>query len=157
MLIWGTGDCSPCSPPYTLSSLASLSSLSRYLPGFFQGRWKGRKILSSLSGADVLPPTKSCPRLRGKWHGEAMTKGERLKAAKCFYYSPSDNPPKLSPGWNKVVLLTAVRNSPCSCPFSVSLHPPQAALNSEPRKRWRLLVTVLFIFHLHIFYDLRII
>ena len=30
-----------------------------------------------------LPLTKSCPRLRGKWHGEAMTKGERLKAAKC--------------------------------------------------------------------------
>ena len=31
----------------------------------------------------MLPPNKSCPRLRGKWHGEAMTKGERLKAAKC--------------------------------------------------------------------------
>ena len=56
-------------------------------------------------------------------------------------------------GWNKVALLTAVRNSPCSCPFSVSLHPPQAVLNSEPRciahwarsariprTRWRLLV-----------------
>ena len=42
-------------------------------------------------------------------------------------------------GWNMVVLLTAVRNSPCSCPFSVSLHPPQAALNSEPQ-RGRLLV-----------------
>ena len=39
---------------------------------------------------------------------------------------------KPSPGWNKVALLTAVRNSSCSCPFSVSLHPPQAALNSEP-------------------------
>ena len=26
-------------------------------------------------------------------------------------------------------LLTAVRNSPCSCPFSVSLHRPQDALN----------------------------
>ena len=36
-------------------------------------------------------------------------------------------------GWNKVALLTTVRNSPCSCPFSVSLHPPQAALNSEPQ------------------------
>ena len=32
-------------------------------------------------------------------------------------------------------LLTAVRNSPCSCPFSASLHPPLAALNSEPRQR----------------------
>ena len=63
-----------------------------------------------------------------------------VKAAKLFYYSPSGNPPKLSPGWNKVALLTFVRNSPCSCPFSVSLHPPQAALNSEPRKRWCLLV-----------------
>ncbi len=40
---------------------------------------------------------------------------------------------KPSPGWNKVALLTAVRNPPCSCPFSVSLHPPLAALNSEPR------------------------
>ena len=39
---------------------------------------------------------------------------------------------KPSPGWNKVALLTAVRNSPCSCPFSVSLHPPLAALNSVP-------------------------
>ena len=39
---------------------------------------------------------------------------------------------KPSPGWNKVTLLTAVRNSSCSCPFSVSLHPPQAALNSVP-------------------------
>ena len=105
----------------------------------------------------VYTAPKSCPRLWGKWHGEAMTKGERLKAAKLFYRSPSDNPPKLSPGWNKVALLTFVRNSPCSCPFSVSLHPPQAALNSKPRKRWRLWGTVLFSFHLHIFYDLRII
>ena len=47
---------------------------------------------------------------------------------------------KPSPGWNKVALLTAVRNSPCSCPFSVSLTRPQDALNSEPRERWRLLV-----------------
>ena len=47
---------------------------------------------------------------------------------------------KPSPGWNKVALLTAVRNSPCSCPFSVSLHPPQAALNSKPRKRWSIIV-----------------
>ena len=35
-------------------------------------------------------------------------------------------------GWNKAALLTAVRNSPCSCPFSVSLTRPQDALNSEP-------------------------
>ena len=40
---------------------------------------------------------------------------------------------KPSPGWNKVALLTAVRNSHCSCPFSVSLNRPQDALNSEPR------------------------
>ena len=69
-----------------------------------------------------------------------QSKGERLEAAKLFYCSPSDNPPKLSPGWNKVALLTFVRNSPCSCPFSVSLHPPQAALNSKPRKRWSIIV-----------------
>ena len=67
-------------------------------------------------------------------------KGNGLKLPSATRCSPSDNPPKLSPGWNKVVLLTFVRNSPCSCPFSVSLHPPQAALNSEPRKRWSLLV-----------------
>ena len=152
----------------------------------------------------MLPPTKSCPRLRGKWH--EVPKGVRLKTAECrelfplsFAYaqqlprftvaplgvqyklsvqcrtpSRSDRfngvtggaggpkgrnrnlpwPPckkgyivthsylftstpqaiaKPSPGWNKVALLTAVRNSPCSCPFSVSLHPPLAALNSEPR------------------------
>ena len=36
-----------------------------------------------------LPQTKSCPRKRGKWHGEAMTKGERLGTAKLFFYSPS--------------------------------------------------------------------
>ena len=67
-------------------------------------------------------------------------KGNNSKRASAASCSPSVNPPKLSPGWNKVALLTAVRNSPCSCPFSVSLHPPQAALNSEPRKRWRLIV-----------------
>ena len=74
------------------------------------------------------------------WHGAAVTKGERLKLPCYLTVPPSDNPPKLSPGWNKVALLTAVRNSPCSCPFSVSLHPLLAALNSEPRKRWRLLL-----------------
>ena len=35
------------------------------------------------------PLTKSCPRLRGKWHGEAMTKGERLNQPKSPSYSPS--------------------------------------------------------------------
>mgnify|MGYP007132753247 FL=1 len=71
----------------------------------------------------------------------------------CYLPSTPQSIAKPSPGWNKVALLTAVRNSPCSCPFSVSLHPPQAALNSEPRciahwarsarisrTRWRLLV-----------------
>ena len=29
---------------------------------------------------------KSCPRVRGKWYGEAMTKEERLKAAKCRFH-----------------------------------------------------------------------
>ena len=47
--------------------------------------------------------------------------------------STSQSIAKPTPGWNKVTLLTAVRNSPCSCPFSVSLNPPLAALNSEPR------------------------
>ena len=67
-------------------------------------------------------------------------KGCGSEVACAFYCSPSVNTHKLSPGWNNVALLTFVRNSPCSCPFSVSLHPPQAALNSEPRKRWSLLV-----------------
>ena len=75
----------------------------------------------------------------------------------CYLPSTPQSIAKPSPGWNKVALLTAVRNSPCSCPFSVSLHPPLAALNSEPRPgsllafcnhhpkaiprtRWRLLV-----------------
>ena len=49
-----------------------------------------------------------------------------------LFMSPPQSIAKPSPGWNKVALLTAVRNSPCSCPFSVSLHPPLAALNSEP-------------------------
>ena len=37
----------------------------------------------------VLPLTKSCPRVRGKCRGVAVTKGERLGAAKLSYYSPS--------------------------------------------------------------------
>ena len=51
----------------------------------------------------------------------------------CYLPSTPQSIAKPSPGWNKVALLTAVRNSPCSWPFSVSLHPPLAALNSEPR------------------------
>ena len=62
------------------------------------------------------------------------------KLLSLLFISTPQSIAKPSPGWNKVALLTAVRNSPCSCPFSVSLHPPQAALNSEPRKRWRLIV-----------------
>ena len=89
----------------------------------------------------VYTAPKSCPHEMGKvaWRSH----DERGTAQSCQVprgVPPSDNPPKLSPGWNKVALLTFVRNSPCSCPFSVSLHPPQAALNSKPRKRWRLLV-----------------
>ena len=45
---------------YTLSSLASLSSLSRYLPRFFQGRWQGRKILSSLSALTCAVKLRLC-------------------------------------------------------------------------------------------------
>ena len=36
----------------------------------------------------MLPLTKSCPRKRGKWHGEAMTKGERLKGTESFEIFP---------------------------------------------------------------------
>ena len=57
-----------------------------------------------------------------------------IKMLICYLFvSTPQSIAKPSPGWNKVALLTAVRNSPCSCPFSVSLHPPLAALNSEPR------------------------
>ena len=55
------------------------------------------------------------------------------KHPSLLFISTPQSIAKPSPGWNKVALLTAVRNSPCSCPFSVSLHPPLAALNSEPR------------------------
>ena len=51
----------------------------------------------------------------------------------CYLPSTPQSIAKPSPGWNKVALLTAVRNSPCFCPSSVSLHPPLAAFNSEPR------------------------
>ncbi len=57
-----------------------------------------------------------------------------IKMLICYLFvSTPQSIAKPSPGWNKVALLTAVRNSSCSCPFSVSLHPPLAALNSEPR------------------------
>ncbi len=36
----------------------------------------------------VLTQTKAVPVYGGKWHGEAMTKGERLKAAKCHEMFP---------------------------------------------------------------------
>ena len=56
------------------------------------------------------------------------------KLLSLLFISTPKSIAKPSPGWNKVALLTAVRNSPCSCPFSVSLHPSLAALNSEPRR-----------------------
>ena len=37
----------------------------------------------------VLPPAKNCPRWRGQCRSVAVTKGERLKAVKLFYCSPS--------------------------------------------------------------------
>ena len=43
------------------------------------GRSALRRFASSLFGEPFsLPPTKSCPRLRGKCRGVAVTKGERL-------------------------------------------------------------------------------
>ena len=64
-----------------------------------------------------------------------------IKMLICYLFvSTPQSIAKPSPGWNKVALLTAVRNSPCSCPFSVSLTRPQDALNSEPRKRWSIIV-----------------
>ena len=62
-----------------------------------------------------------------------MDGGVEKRKTLLFVSSTPQSIAKPSPGWNKVALLTAVRNSPCSCPFSVSLHPPLAALNSEPR------------------------
>ena len=84
-----------------------------------------------------------------------MDGGVEKRKTLLFVSSTPQSIAKPSPGWNKVALLTAVRNSPCSCPFSVSLTRPQDALNSEPRRgslfgapltkscprtRWRLLV-----------------
>ena len=65
-------------------------------------------------------------------HWPPLQKGYIVTHSYLFTSTPQSIA-KPSPGWNKVALLTAVRNSPCSCPFSVSLHPPLAALNSEPR------------------------
>ena len=50
----------PSNPFRTSASLASLSSLSRYLSGFFQGRWQGRKILSSLSALTCAVKLRLC-------------------------------------------------------------------------------------------------
>ena len=48
-----------------------------------------RRIASSPFGEPFgAPLAKSCPRWRGKWHGEAMTKGERLKGTKGFELFP---------------------------------------------------------------------
>ena len=71
------------------------------------------------------------------WGREAVPLGFDTPSVFCFAKSTSPATQGHS-GWNKVALLTAVRNSPCSCPFSVSLHRPQDALNSEPRciARW---------------------
>ena len=125
---------------YTPSSRSSTASRSPYLSGFFTGRCVDDEILRPVRYG--LLPTKSCPPFTVKVDTNDVSgrKGNNSKRASAARCSPSDNPPKLSPGWNKVALLTAARNSPCSCPFSVSLHPPQAALNSEPRKRWSLMV-----------------
>ena len=65
--------------------------------------------------------------------GFALAKAGGVTSGLLLFVSTPQSIAKPSPGWNKVALLTAVRNSPCSCPFSVSLHPPLAALNSEPR------------------------
>ena len=94
------------------------------------------------------------PALKGEVDASVTSRRRGYKAAhSSLFVTTPQSIAKPSPGWNKVALLTAVRNSPCSCPFSVSLHPPQAALNSEPRciahwarsariprTRWRLLV-----------------
>ena len=55
------------------------------------------------------PLTKSCPRWRGKWHGEAMTKGERLNQPKSPSYSPSVGSRRQLPRkrWRLLVRLTS--------------------------------------------------
>ena len=74
------------------------------------------------------------PRCIAHWARSARIPFQGRLTPSVFCFAKSTSPATQGhSGWNKVALLTTVRNSPCSCPFSVSLHPPQAALNSEPQ------------------------
>ena len=110
----------------------------RHLP-----RKRGRLKLLSKLGVQCRTPSRS-DRFNGVTGGAGGLRGEieifpgplqkgYIVTHSYLFTSTPQSIAKPSPGWNKVTLLTAVRNSPCSCPFSVSLHPPLAALNSEPR------------------------
>ena len=74
-----------------------------------------------------------------------MTKGERLKAAKCrelFPLSLLAIAHRQNAGWNMVVLQRCRLQYSLFRPILPSLHRPLGALGSNPRKRWRLLVRV---------------
>ena len=100
------------------------------------------------------PLTKSCPRWRGKWHGEAMTKGERLKGTKSFELFPLSRltptaPPqarepfwcaanqKLSPFTGKVDTKWP-KGERLNQPKSPSYSPSVGLRRQLPRKRWSL-------------------
>ena len=81
----------------------------------------------------VLLLTKSCPRVRGKWHGEAMTKGEYQKAAKLFYTIPpqSVHCRSQTERWLEYGRLAAL-------PLAILPIPPDSPLAASPTGRARL-------------------
>ena len=79
----------------------------------------------------VLPPTKSCPRLWGKWH--EVPKGVRLKTAECRELFPlSFAYAQQNAGWNMVVLQRCRLQYSLFRPILPSLHRPLGALGSNP-------------------------
>ena len=79
----------------------------------------------------MLPPTKSCPRLWGKWH--EVPKGVRLKTAECRELFPlSFAYAQQNAGWNMVVLQRCRLQYSLFRPILPSLHRPLGALGSNP-------------------------
>ena len=79
----------------------------------------------------MVPLTKSCPRVRGKWH--EVPKGVRLKTAECRELFPlSFAYAQQNAGWNMVVLQRCRLQYSLFRPILPSLHRPLGALGSNP-------------------------
>ena len=156
-----------CSPPCTLSSPSSPASPRPYLSGFFEGTQRGRKILSSLSTLMCAVKLRLC--VVG-----AVIGGPPV--AMLFMSTPQSRlaPCQLPVKGSLLVRFTSLHIKPALKgevanvvsrrgykaaygSLFITTHQSRLTPRHFPRKRWRLLVTVLFSFHLHIFYDLRII